>query len=258
VLDADGKPIGWSHQAVISPGRASASEYRRAGIPYAIEKSGMRNSGAGVPVPTGAWRSVENTLTNVANECFIDELAHAAGKDPFEFRRSLIRDDRLRKVLETAAEKGDWGKPLPAGHGRGIACFGGYGSYAAHVMEVSVEGKKVKVHRAVCVIDCGMAINPKGVEAQVQGACTDGLSTALRAAITIEKGGVKESSWYDYQWMTIDAMPKVEVYIVDSGAEPGGMGEPPYPSVSPAVANAVFAATGTRVRKFPIKVDELV
>jgi isoquinoline 1-oxidoreductase beta subunit len=258
VLDASGKPIGWSHQAVTSGGRAAASQFRETRVAYDIATAGMRNAGGGVPVPTGAWRSVENTLNNVANECFIDELAHAAGKDPFEYRRQLIKDERLRKVLETAAEKADWGKSLPAGHGRGIACFAGYGSYAAHVMEVSVQGKKVKVHRAICVIDCGMAINPKGVEAQMQGACTDGLSTALRAAITIEKGGVKESSWFDYQWMTIDAMPKVEVYILENGTEPGGMGEPGYPSVAPAMANAVFAATGKRVRKFPIKVDELV
>lgn len=259
-IDASGNPVGWSHQSITAGGGrrgGSPSAYGNATIHYDIPNAGMRQGGAPIAVPTGAWRSVENTLHNVADECFMDELAHAAGKDPFEFRRNLISDKRLRNVLETAAAKAGWGKSLPAGHGRGIACFRGYGSYAAHVIELSVVGKTIKLIRAVCVIDCGIAVNPKGVEAQMQGACTDGLSTALRAAITIKNGGVAESSWPDYQWMTLDAMPKVEVFIVPSGEDPGGMGEPGYPSVAPALANAIFAATGKRVRKFPIQIDEL-
>ncbi len=261
-VDAVGNPVGWSHQTITPGGRSRRGggepSFGRAGIAYNIPNAGMLQNAIPCPVSTGAWRSVENTLHNVANECFMDELAHAAGKDPFEFRKALIKNDRLRHVLEVAAEKADWTKPLPTGHGRGIACFDGYGSYAAHVIELSVEGDKIKLHRAVCVVDCGTAVNPKGVEAQLQGACTDGLSTALRAAITIDKGGVVESSWPDFQWMTLDAMPKVEVTIIPSQEAPGGMGEVGYPSVAPAVANAVFAATGKRVRKFPIKVEELV
>ncbi|MDR3690113.1 MAG: molybdopterin-dependent oxidoreductase [Fimbriimonas sp.] len=251
-VDGSGNPVGWSHQAI------QAGMGGRPSINYDIANASNKGHTVRIGVPTGPWRSVENTLFNVANECFIDELAHASGKDPFEFRRALLKDDRLRKVLEVAAEKSDWSKPLPAGHGRGIACFHGYGSYAAHVIELSIEGNKIRLHKATCVVDCGIAVNPKGVEAQMQGACTDGLSTALRAEITIDKGGVVQDSWTDYRWMTLDAMPKVEVTILQGGDSPGGMGEVGYPSVAPAVANAVFAATGKRVRKFPIKVEELV
>ncbi len=257
-VDTSGNPVGWSHQTITAGGGRPGGQFGGANIAYDIPDAAMLQAGVRVAVPTGAWRSVENTLHNVANECFIDELAHAAGKDPFEFRRSLIKNDRLRNVLETAAKKGNWGAPLAAGHGRGIACFQGYGSYAAHVIELSVEGKKIKLHRAVCVVDCGTAVNPKGVEAQMQGACTDGLSTALRAAITIKNGGVVEGSWTDFQWMSLDAMPKVEVTIITGTGGPGGMGEVGYPSVAPAVANALFSATGKRVRKFPISLDEMV
>ena len=257
-VDASGNPVGWSHQTFTAGQNDNPSKFGGANISYNIPGAAMLDGSVKIPVPTGAWRSVENTLHNVANECFMDELAHAAGKDPFEFRRNLIGDQRLRHVLEVAANNAGWGKPLPTGHFQGIACFSGYGSYAAHVIELSVEGKKIKLHRAVCVVDCGTAVNPKGVEAQMQGACSDGLSTALRAAITIDKGGVVENSWTDYQWMSLDAMPKVEVTMVTRTGGPGGMGEVGYPSVAPAVANALFAATGKRVRKFPIQLDELV
>jgi isoquinoline 1-oxidoreductase beta subunit len=156
-----------------------------------------------------------------------------------------------------AAEKAGWGTPLPKGHGRGIACFSGYGSYVAHVVELSVINGQIKLHRMIGVVDCGLAINPSGVEAQIQGAMTDGLSTALRAQITIDKGGAVESSWTDFNWMTLDAMPKVEVYRIESNSSPGGMGEPGYPSAPAAVANAVCAATGRKVRRFPIRLEEL-
>jgi isoquinoline 1-oxidoreductase beta subunit len=263
-VDASGNPVGWSHQTITAEGGrrgggGGAASFRTPpDFHYNIPGSGQVQGRVPTSVPTGAWRSVEHTIQSVANECFIDELAHAAGKDSFEFRKAFLTDDRLRHVLETAAAKAGWGTALPSGRGRGIACFAGYGSYAAHVIELSVEGNKIKLHRAICVVDCGTAVNPKGVEAQMQGACTDGLSTALRAAITIDKGGVVENSWPDFQWMTLDAMPKVEVFIIPSNENPGGMGEPGYPSVPAAVANAIFAATGKRVRKFPIKIDELV
>ena len=257
-IDADGTPVGWSHQAVQAGGRPAGPDYSSAGLHYKVENAGLRFGGMKTGIPTGAWRSVENTLLNVVNECFFDELAHAAGKDPYEYRRDLIQDNRLKAVLDMAAKQSGWGTPLPAGHGRGIACFSGYGSYVAHVVELSIAGDKIKLHRVVGVVDCGQAINPKGVEAMMQGGIGDGLSTALRAEITIAKGGVVQNSWTDYQWMTMDAMPKVEIYRIESPNDPGGMGEPPYPSVAPAVANAVFAATGKRVRKFPLRVSELV
>jgi isoquinoline 1-oxidoreductase beta subunit len=257
-VDGSGKPVGWSHQAIQAQGRRQASDsFGDAGIAYDIPNAGLRFTGVGAGVSTGAWRSVENTLLNVVNECFLDELAHAAGTDPFEFRRGLIRDKRLLAVLELAAKNAGWGTPLPKGWGRGIACFGGYGSYVAHVAEVSVIDGKIKAERIVAVVDCGTAITPKGVEAMMQGGISDGLSTALRAEITVAKGAIVQNSWTDYKWMSMDAMPKVEVTMAPSGGEPGGMGEPPYPSVAPSVANAVFAATGKRVRKFPIRLDEL-
>lgn len=257
-VDGNGVPVAWSHQIVQAGGRAGGNKFGGAHINYDIPGAGMLRSGAPAPVPVGAWRSVEHTQIDVADECFYDELAHAAGKDPFEFRRDHIKSDRLKKVLETAAKNAGWGSAMPKGSGRGIACFDGYGSVVAHVIEVTVDGDKIKVDRVVCAVDCGMAVNPKGVEAQIQGACSDALSMALRAAITIDKGAVVQNSWYDYEWMTIDAMPKMEITILQSGGDPGGMGEVGFPSVAPALANAIFAATGKRVRKFPIKVSELV
>lgn len=254
----NGNPVGWSHQLINAGGRGSRGGYGRAGIPYAIPNSGMATGGAVSPIPTGPWRSVENSQINVVNECFVDELAVAAGKDPYEFRRGLINDDRLKRVLALAAEKGSWGKALPKGWGRGIACFTGYGSCAAHVVELEVKDEKIILHRVVIAVDPGTALNPLGVEAQMQGSCVDGLSTALHAAITIDKGKVVQESYFDYEWLHIDEMPRIEVHISESGGEPGGLGEVGYPSVMPAVANALFAATGKRVRKFPIVLSELV
>lgn len=253
---ANGAAVAFSHQMIQSSGRPS-SEYRGAGLPYNIESAKMLTTSVGAPVRTGAWRSVEHSLLSVVNECFIDELAFAAGKDPFVFRRDMIRDPRLKKVLEAVAEKSGWGQPLPKGVGRGIACFQGYGSYAAHVVELSVVGKEIKLHKVWVGIDCGVAFNPLGVEAVAQGGCSDGLSTALRAAINVDKGAIVESNWDEFKWMRMDAAPVIDVTILQGGS-PGGMGEPVYPSTPAAVANAVFAATGKRVRKFPIKVAELI
>jgi isoquinoline 1-oxidoreductase beta subunit len=258
-VDGSGNPVAWSHQLVQAPPWSRGDAYGRAGIWYDIPSAAMKQGGVNTPVPTGAWRSVENTQINVVNECFIDELAHAAGQDPFEFRKKLIKNERLKKVLEMAAEKGDWGKPLPSGSGRGIACFNGYGSCIAHVVEVTVKNGKVQVDRCTAVVDVGIAVNPRGVEAQVQGAFMDGVSTALHAAITIDKGGAVQGNWDGYEWARMgDAPARMDVFVVDSGAGFGGMGEVGYPSGPPAIANAIFQATGKRVRKFPVKLEELV
>lgn len=251
----DGKPVAFSHQMVEAGGRRSG-KYGGADIPYDIPGAQMARGSAPSPVRTGAWRSVEHSQLSVVNECFFDELAHAAGKDPYEFRRAMIKDPRLIKVLDTVAEKSGWGKPLPKGTGRGIACFQGYGSFAAHVVELSVKGNKIKLNKVWVAVDCGVAFNPLGVEAIAQGGCSDGLSTALRAAITVDKGAIVESNWDEYKWMRMDAHPVIDVTIIEGGS-PGGMGEPVYPSTPAAVANAIFAATGKRVRKFPIRVTEL-
>lgn len=260
-LDAQGNPILWQNQMITAGGGRGGRPGRRgsAGIPYDIAEASLTGGGAGFPVPTGAWRSVENTLTGFINESFIDMLAAAAGKDGFEFRRGLIKNARLRNCLEVAAQKAGWGTPLPKGSGRGISCFAGYGSYIAHVVELSVDAKgKVHLHRVVCAVDCGTAINPSGIEAQVQGATVDGLSTALKAAITIDKGAVVQGSWDTYPWLTMNEMPKIEVTIIPSQEGPGGMGEVGFPATAPAVANAIFAATGKRVTHLPIKPSDLV
>lgn len=260
-IDADGKPVAWSHQNIQTqrPWRGGTASFGDAELVYQIPNAGKLSTGTECGIPTGAWRSVEFSVLNPAVECFIDELAVAAGKDPYEFRHSLLGDDLLRNVLEIAAKNGDWGKPLPKGSGRGIACFGsGWNTKVAHVVELSVEKGKIRVHRVVAAVDCGLVINPKGVQAMMMGGIGDGLSTSLGAGITIKNGGVVQNSWTDYPWLTMDQAPAVEIHVVDSDRDSGGMGEPPYPAVPPAVANAVFAATGKRVRRFPIKLDELV
>ncbi|HEY3783107.1 MAG TPA: molybdopterin cofactor-binding domain-containing protein [Fimbriimonadaceae bacterium] len=255
-VDASGNPVGWSHQCIRAEG--GNGKFGRAGIPYKIDGASMLVGGVSTPVSTGPWRSVEHTQFDVVNECFIDELAHAAGQDPFEFRKKNMGDKRLLLVLETVAKNSGWGTPMPKGYGRGIACFAGYGTYAAHVVEVKVTGDTIKVTRVVAAIDPGIAVNPKGIESQMQSGCSDALSLGLRAAITVDNGAIVQNSWDDYNWLTLDAMPKFELTIIEGSDDPGGMGEPAFPSVQPALANAIFAATGKRVRKFPIQVSELV
>jgi len=210
------------------------------------------------PVPYGSWRSVENSAGVFVLESFVDELAASAGKDPYLFRRNLLTGaPRLLAVLDKAAELAEWNKPLPKGWGRGIACSNAF-SNVAHVVEVSVSPiGLLKVERIIAVVDCGIAVNPMGVEAQMQGAAVDALSTAIKAEITIEKGGVKQSTFIDYEWLRINEMPKIEVHIMPSTSSPSGMGEAGFPSVSPALCNAIFNATGKRVRSLPIQKTSL-
>ena len=220
-------------------------------------------------VPAGWWRSVYTSHCGFANECFFDEFAHAMGKDPYEFRRALLAGDRrvaggreqfstarLRGVLELAASKAGWGTPLPKGHGRGIACYPAFGSYAAHVAEASVEDGAVRVHRIVCALDCGMVVNPDTIEAQLEGSVAYALS-AIKHDITIERGRVAQSNFHNYPMWRMNDMPVVEAHLVKSTADPGGAGEPGIPSAAPAVVNAIFAATGKRIRKLPIRSEDL-
>jgi isoquinoline 1-oxidoreductase beta subunit len=200
------------------------------------------------------WRSVGHSQNSFFLESFIDELAHEAGKDPFEFRRSLLgKQPRYKGALELAAEKAQWGKPLPAGVYRGIAVVFSFGSWCAEVAEVSVGSDGApKVHRVVAAVDCGMTVNPDIVKRQIESAVVYGLTAALYGKISFKNGEVEQSNFHDYRMLRMNEMPKVEVHIVPSKEAPGGIGEPGTPPIAPAVANAIFAATGKRIRKLPI------
>lgn len=211
-------------------------------------------------VPVGFWRSVGASHNGYIAECFVDEMAKAAGKDPFEFRRGLLnKDARQRKVLELAAEKAGWSKPVVAGRYRGIAVVESFGSYVAQVAEISIDRKahSLQVHRVVAAVDCGRHVNPETIRAQVEGAIIYGLTAALKGEITIAKGRVEQGNFNDYEMVRMNEAPQVEVHIMESNDGPGGIGEPGTPPIAPAVCNAIFAATGRPVRRLPIRAEDL-
>lgn len=211
------------------------------------------------PVLVDNWRAVGLSHTIFAMESLSDELAHAAGKDPVEYRRMLYKDEpRLVKVLDLAAEKSGWGERLPAGRGRGVAVFEAVRSFAAVVAEVSIQpDMSVRVHKVTCAIDCGIAVNPEGVITQMESNIVFGLSTALYSEITFKEGKVQQRNFYDYRNLRINEMPQIDTYIVASTEKPGGVGESTVGHIMPAVTNAIFAATGKRLRNLPIRVSEL-
>jgi isoquinoline 1-oxidoreductase beta subunit len=269
-LDGGGAPTAWLHRIVapsigaqhgrpLKGGIDSLMTEGAANLPYAISNLQVEYIYKDLGIPVGFWRSVGASQNAFITESFIDELAAAAGKDPFEFRRGLLtKAERHKGVLELAAEKGDWGKPLPQGRFRGIAVAFSYGSYASEVAEVSIEKDgKVRVHRVVCALDAGIVVNPDTVKAQVEGSIVWGLTAALYGAITLDKGRVQQSNFHDYRMLRINEMPVVEVHIVQSKAAAGGVGEPGVPPLAPAVCNAIFAGTGKRIRKLPIRAEEL-
>lgn len=261
-LDADGWPVAWT-------GRAAASSFAglRNGIDreavtdlanphYAIPNIHFEYHEPGLSIPTNYWRSVGHSQNTFFAESFIDELAAETGRDPVEYRQKLLADNpRLLGVLNLAAEKSNWGKALPAGHYHGVAVTNCFGSYNAQVAEVSVDQERVRVHRVTCVVDCGTAVNPAGVVQQMQGGIVYGLSAALRGKITIDRGRVVETNFHQYEPLRIDEMPVVDVHIVPSDLPPGGIGEVGTPAIAPAVTNAVFRATGQRIRSLPIKLS---
>lgn len=230
-----------------------------AGLPYDIPRVRIEYVAASTPVPIGWWRGTYDSLNAFANECFLDEIAAALGEDPYRLRRRLLhKAPRQRAVLDLAAEKAGWGAPLPPGRARGLALHTTFGVPVAHVVELSAAaGAGVRVHRVVSAVDCGPVVNPSGAAAQVEGAIADGLTAALKAAITIADGRVAERTFHDYPLLRLDEMPRVEVHFVPGAGPPLGIGEPGVPPVAPAVANAVFAATGRRVRRLPIRADDL-
>jgi isoquinoline 1-oxidoreductase beta subunit len=259
-VDADGWPSAWHTRIACTPfgGGSRTSVEGVADVLYAIPNFQVEHHAVDPGIPVSYWRSVGYSQNVFFAESFLDELAAAGGKDPLELRRRLLAGSPpALAVLELAAEKAGWGKPLPAGRGRGISIANNIGSLTAQVAEASIEKGKVRVHRVVCAVDCGQAVNPWGIEQQIQSGIVFGLSAALKGEITIDRGRVKQENFHQYDAIRIEESPKVEVYIVPSHNAPGGIGEASTPGIAPAVANAIFAATGKRVRRLPMRPEDL-
>jgi isoquinoline 1-oxidoreductase beta subunit len=279
VLDGAGWPLAFTHRIIApsisgqkgqpGPNGIDPDLPDEAAFVYGLPNVSLEYVLAETPVPLGWMRSVYALQAGFASESFIDELAAAAGKDPLEYRLHMLAKDkdkdqdiqyftttwhtaRMRGVLQLAAEKAGWGKPLPAGRFHGIACFACFSSYMAEVVEISMENEVPRVHRVVAAVDCGQLVNPGIVEQQIPGGIVYGLSNALRAKITIEKGRVVQGNFDDYAPLRMDGAPTVEVYAVPSTEAPTGIGEPSVPPLAPALCNAIYAATKKRIRALPI------
>jgi len=265
-LDAAGKPVAWKHTIVgqsiventpfageIKNGVDGTSVEGAANLVYEVPNAAVDLHSPRSPVPVLWWRSVGHTHTGFVVESFIDELAHAAGQDSYAYRRELLAGKaRHLGVLELAAQKAGWGTPLPAGHARGIAVHASFGSFCAQVGEVSIQDRAITVHRVVCAVDCGRAINPETIRAQMEGGIVFGLSAALYGQVTMKRGRVQQSNFHDYPVLRFNSMPVVEVHIVPSTAPPSGIGEPGTPLMAAVLGNALFALTGQRVRSLPL------
>jgi isoquinoline 1-oxidoreductase beta subunit len=285
-LDNHGQITAWRHRVSSTPIATYWNPKRKpdeseigsgAHLPYAIANFQVEYSPAKSTVPRAWWRSVEQASSAFAVECFIDELAASAKIDPLDFRLRALRPpmpsgtklsdkekeelpdpQRVRAVLTLAAEKSGWGKPVAPGRARGIAVFFSFNSYLAEVAEVSVaQGGKLTVHRVTCAVDCGRVVDPNGVRAQVESAVVYGLSAVLTGEITIAGGKVEQSNFNDYPVLRMREMPEVDVHLVPSTEPPTGIGEPGVPPLAPAITNAIFAATGKRIRRLPIRPEDL-
>jgi isoquinoline 1-oxidoreductase beta subunit len=272
-LGPDGRPEVWLHrmasQSILErlvpdwvPGIAAGFAGKRdptstegaSNQPYRVPNVKMTYAKVDLPIPVGFWRAVGHTHTGFVVESFIDELAHLAGADPYAYRRELLADHpRHRAVLEAVAEAAEWGAPVPEGRARGIAVAESFGSYVAEVAEVSVTDGRPRVHRVWCAVDCGTVVNPRIVDAQMRSGIIFGLTAALYGRISIQGGRVVQSNFHDYMMVRMNEAPEIEVVLVPSGDEPGGVGEPGVPPIAPAVTNALYALTGQRVRDLPIE-----
>jgi CO/xanthine dehydrogenase Mo-binding subunit len=264
-LDAAGHPTSWRH--TIAGGSASFAwdgKPLKGGVDDdAVESSA--NPAYELPnfavryvqhdpgvIPVSWWRGVGPTRSVFVVESFIDELAAAAGQDPVAYRRPLVKDERLRRILDLAAERGNWGRPLPVGQGRGVSIQAAFGSYLAQVVEVAVEGAEVRVLRVVCALDCGQRVNPGNIAAQLEGGVVFGLSAALAGEVTVKDGRIVQSNFDDYPVLRLPDVPRIETHVVESGEKPGGVGETGTACIAAALCNAIFAATGKRVRTLPV------
>jgi isoquinoline 1-oxidoreductase beta subunit len=270
-LGPDGKPIGWTHRVTASSllGRilpsllvtmkgVDADAVDGAETPYVLPSMTVDYVRKESAVPTGFWRGVGPTHNIFVVESFIDECAHAAGADPVAYRQSLLASDRTKAVLARAAQEAGWGSPLPPRWGRGVSVQHSWNTMMASVAEVEVTpAGLVKVHRVVCAVDCGRMINPLTVRGQVEGGVNFGLTAILYGEITVKDGQVQQSNFGDYRPLRMAEAPLVEVHLIDSAEDPGGMGEAPTAAIGPAVVNAVFAAVGVRVRTLPLKAADL-
>ncbi|MFZ0785769.1 MAG: xanthine dehydrogenase family protein molybdopterin-binding subunit [Candidatus Acidiferrales bacterium] len=269
-LGADGNPtaftarvacdsiMSWFFPGSIKNGMDSSSVEGISDTPYDIPNILVDYHLVAGPIPMGFWRSVGASQNGFFEESFVDELAAAAKKDPYEYRKALLsKKPRHLGVLNLAAEKGGWGTPLPKGHYRGIAVLEAFSTYVAEVAEISLDKDGVKVHRITVALDCGRVVNPNIVQQQAVGAVVYGLTQTLKGAITIDKGRVQQANFDTYDMLRMNEMPRiVDVHIVESDETPTGMGEPAVPPVAPAICNAIFAATGKRIRRLPIAPED--
>ena len=263
-LDADGKLVAWQlhitspsitarmFPAVVENAVDPFAVEAASNYPYDVPNIAVDYNREEIGIDVGYWRSVSHALNCFVAESFMDELAHAAGKDPYAFCAGLLsKQPRYQRVLDAAAEKAGWGK-APAGHFQGIALMEGYGSYLAQVVEVSVKGGALKIHRITCVVDCGRMVNPNIVDQQVEGSILFGLTAALWGEVTLKGGQVQERNFDRYRLLRLPESPRIEVLLLESTDAPGGMGEPATALIAPALTNAIFAATGKRLRSLPI------
>jgi len=253
-LDGRGAPLAWSHRLVGPEGGSFLLTRGADELIYPLPHFRLERATVNAAVPIGPWRGVGPSQNGWVVESFVDELAHAAGADPYRYRRDLVTgESRLLQVLDLAAQRAGWGSAPSAGRGRGIALWRFGETFLAQVAEVSAGADgAVKVHRVVCAVDCGTVINPAGVVAQIESAIIYGLTAALFGEITIDRGRVVQQNFDDYRMLSLAETPQIEVQLVRSDAPPGGVGEAGLPPIAPAVCNALFAATGTRVRRLPI------